>query len=233
MALMDSGEAVEGALDVLVTEAQIRQLSAEAHMDKGQLLEAKGDLEVAEEISAKLSDEVETARCLRSRGMLCLMQKDVATAEELLRRSVQMCRTAEEPKEEAAALKLLIKLHGQSEGRFDRVCELYHELLEAHQRGGASHAVSMTLLRLGQFRLEKHLSDTSKGVELEYADLEMTDMDLGGALDYLSRRNEEGLGSDEDEGGGGGGGGRPRRGANGRWNSQDAARGAGALNLKS
>jgi len=128
MALMDSGEAMEGALDVLVTEVQIRQLSAEAHMDKGQVQEAKGELEVAEELSAKLSDEVETARCLRSRGMLCLMQKDVKTAEDLLRRSIELCRAAEDPKEEAAAIKLLIKLYRQSEGMFERVCGLYHEV---------------------------------------------------------------------------------------------------------
>ena len=60
------------------------------------------------------------------------------------------------------------------------------QLLEAHQADGDTAAVNSALLQLGQFRLQRHLADTSSGVELSFAQLEMTDMDLSGALEYFS-----------------------------------------------
>jgi tetratricopeptide (TPR) repeat protein len=197
--VMESGDALEGALDVLVTEMQVLQLRAEAFMDKGQTKEARGDLEECEMVSTKLCDDAAIARCLRTRGMLCLMRKEVKEAASLLERAVERCREAEEPSEEAYALKLLIKLHSESAQMYDRVCELYHQLLEAHQSGDNTGAVSETLLDLGQFRLRRHLTDLEKGVELEFADLEMTDMDLGGAVSALEAAAEAG----DDDGGAG------------------------------
>ncbi len=60
------------------------------------------------------------------------------------------------------------------------------QLLEAHQSDGDTAAVNLALLQLGQFRLQRHLADTSSGVELSFAQLEMTDMDLSGALEHFA-----------------------------------------------
>jgi hypothetical protein len=58
-------------------------------------------------------------------------------------------------------------------------------------------AVTATLLVLGQFRLRKHLADTEKDGDLEFAELEMTDLDIQGAVAYLESQLA-------DAGGGGG-----------------------------
>lgn len=195
--VMDSGEALEGALDVLVTETQVLQLRAEAFMDKGKTKEAQADLEECEMVSTKLCDDIAIGRCLRTRGMLCLMRKEVEEAADFLERAVERCREAQESKEEAYSLKLLIKLHSERGQLFDYVCGLYHQLLEAHESGDDTAAVSETLLDMGQYRLTRHLTDLEKGIELEFADLEMTDLDLSGAVAALEAAVEAG----DDDGG--------------------------------
>lgn len=95
---------------------------------------------------------------------------------------------AGESKEEAATLRLLIDLYKNSENQYERVCELHHELLEALSAEEDSEGINVALLQLGQFRLQRHLADTSNGAELAYAELEMTDMDLSGALEYFSQQ---------------------------------------------
>jgi len=191
MALMEGGEALEEALDVLVTEAQALLLRGEAHMDKGQAKQALADLDAAEALSRKLCDDAAVSRCLRSRGMLCLMRKEVTKAEDLLTQAVAICRQAGESKEEAATLKLLIDLYKGRANMYDRVCELFHELLEALSSEEDTTGVNTALLQLGQFRLQKHLADTSNDSELVFAELEMTDMDLGGALDFFAAQVSE------------------------------------------
>jgi hypothetical protein len=42
--------------------------------------------------------------------------------------------------------------------------------------------VTVKLLVLGQFRLRKHLADTEKDCDLEFAELEMTDLDIQGVI---------------------------------------------------
>ena len=93
---------------------------------------------------------------------------------------------AGETKDEAATLQLLIDLYKGRANMYDRVCELYHELLEALSAEEDARGVNTALLQLGQFRLQKHLADTATGSELVFAELEMTDMDLGGALEFFA-----------------------------------------------
>lgn len=189
--VMDGGEACEKSLDALVTEAQLRQLRGELLLDLGKLSEAEQELEIARTLSVKLCDDVAVGRCLRSEGMRLLMKKELNKAEEKLEAAVKCCHQAEDPKEEAATLKLLIPLYKATPNRYDRCCECFHQMLEALQAEGDMEGVSATLLDLGNFRLNRHLNDTTGGSELEFAELEMTDLDLQGALQYYQENGGE------------------------------------------
>ncbi|EKX50789.1 hypothetical protein GUITHDRAFT_103379 [Guillardia theta CCMP2712] len=184
-ALLDSDVTLESALDILVMRSQLLLMSAELNMDSGSFAAAMSELDEAQSISEKLSDEVAAARCIRTRGMLLLMRREIHAAEEALLRAVALCKSAGDMQEEVETLKLLLRLHRDRPKMFDRCCELYHQMLEALQAAGNMLEVNKTLLELGQFRLKKHLADTEGGSELEFAELEMTDLDLQGALSFF------------------------------------------------
>lgn len=189
--LVEAGEQAENALNVLVMLSQLLQLRGELGMDKGHFEAARADLSEAFAISVKISDEVAAARCRRSEGMLLLMRKDIKGAEEALSEAIQLCRSAGDGKEEVETVKLVTQLYEGRDSKFDHCCELFHHALEALQRDGDIDAVNSTLLLLGQFRLRKHLSDTESGTEMEFAQLEMTDLDIQGAVTYFQAQLDE------------------------------------------
>ena len=189
--LVEAGEQAEEALNVLVMLSQLLLLRGELSMDKGHFEVARADMSEAFAISVKISDELAAARCRRSEGMLLLMQKDIKGAEEALGEAIQLCRSAGDGKEEVETVKLVTQLHEGRESKFDHCCELFHHALEALQSEGDMDAVNSTLLLLGQFRLRKHLADTEKGAEMEFAQLEMTGLDIQGAVSYFQTQLEE------------------------------------------
>jgi tetratricopeptide (TPR) repeat protein len=189
--LVEAGEHAEQALNVLVMLSQLLQLRGELGMDKAQFDAARADLSEAFAISVKISDDVAAARCRRSEGMLLLMRKDIKGAEEALGEAIQLCRSAGDGKAEVETVKLVVQLHEGRDSKFDYCCELFHHSLEALQADGDMEAVNSTLLLLGQFRLRKHLSDTESGKEMEFAQLEMTDLDIQGAVTYFQAQLDE------------------------------------------
>jgi hypothetical protein len=140
-------------------------------MDKGQFEAAHKCLSEAYTISLKISDEVAAARCKRSEGMLLLMKKDVKGSEQALDEAIRLCRNAGDGKEEVETVKLVAQLHEGRDSKFEHCCELFHHALETLQAEGDMEAVTATLLVLGQFRLRKHLADTEKDGDLEFAEL--------------------------------------------------------------
>jgi hypothetical protein len=64
-ALMDGGELLEDALDMLLTEAQLLWLRGELYTDKGLLKQALDSFQASEILSKKLSDDAAVSRCLR------------------------------------------------------------------------------------------------------------------------------------------------------------------------
>lgn len=200
--LVEAGEQAEQALNVLVMLSQLLLLRGELGMDKGQFDAARKCFSEAYAISLKISDEVAAARCKRSEGMLLLMRKDVKGSEKALDEAIALCRSAGDGKEEVETVKLVAQLHEGRDSKFEHCCELFHHALEALQAEGDMEAVNATLLVLGQFRLRKHLADTEKGGDLEFAELEMTDLDIQGGLAYLQSQLAEagdGGGEAEDE----------------------------------
>merc|ERR1712216_16632 len=87
--------------------------------------------------------------------------------------------------------KLIAQLHEGRASSFDYCCELFHQALEALQAEGDMDAVNETLLQMGQFRLRKHLADTESGAEMEYAEVEMTDLDIQGAVSHFQAQLSE------------------------------------------
>jgi tetratricopeptide (TPR) repeat protein len=195
--LVDVGEQAEEALNVLVMLSQLLLLRGELGMDKGQFEAAHKCFSEAYTISLKISDEVAAARCKRSEGMLLLMKKDIKGSEQALDEAIRLCRNAGDGKEEVETVKLVAQLHEGRDSKFEHCCELFHHALETLQAEGDMEAVTATLLVLGQFRLRKHLADTEKDGDLEFAELEMTDLDIQGAVAYLQSQLA-------DAGGGGG-----------------------------
>ena len=217
--LVEAGQQAEEALNVLVMLSQLLLLRGELSTDKAAFTDAAQHFAEAHSIALKISDEAMAARCKRSEGMLLLMRKDIKGAEAALDEAIQLCRKAGDGKEEAETVNLITQLHEGRDAKFDHCCELFHHALEALQAEGDMDAVNSTLLKLGQFRLRKHLGDTEKGGDPEkfkqfaeaYAvlsdvekkriydstgELEMTDLDIQGAVSHYQTQVAAGGGEE-------------------------------------
>jgi tetratricopeptide (TPR) repeat protein len=194
--LVEAGQQAEEALNVLVMLSQLLLLRGELSTDKAAFTDAAQHFAEAHSIALKISDEAMAARCKRSEGMLLLMKKDIKGAEAALDEAIQLCRKAGDGKEEAETVNLITQLHEGRDAKFDHCCELFHHALEALQAEGDMDAVNSTLLKLGQFRLRKHLGDTEKGGEIEFAELEMTDLDIQGAVSHYQTQVAAGGGEE-------------------------------------